>query len=62
MNDNSKKKTISTLLSIALLLSATCGLLKETPFIMPEEISLESLIEAKGMNGKRKQLLPLKNM
>ena len=57
---NGRKQTISTLLSIALLLSATCGLLKQESYLIPEEIQLERIMEIKDLNGKRKRLLPKK--
>ena len=59
---NGRKQTISTLLSIALLLSATCGLLKQESYLIPEEIQLERIMELKDLNGKRKRLLPKKSM
>ena len=61
MKKTTRKKTISVLLSASLLLSSALNIEAIDPFILPDEISIESLLELKEKNGKKKRLLN-KNM
>jgi hypothetical protein len=54
MNYNNRKKTISTLLSIAVLLSAIYGSLKEEKYILPEKLQIEQQDKENELCKKKK--------
>lgn len=56
MNYNTRKKTISLLLVAALALSSALKAEEMHPFLLPEEVTLESLQELKDKNGKKRKL------